>query len=104
MWRKDKGSLREWTRTFWPIRIIRIRLAAWPSRYSMLQVIEDLDIYLICRAIFGYDVAHTMFHVIMVGKFKHRLAQFLTQPDYRFTDELVVPLHAVEDPWCLQAC
>ena len=67
MGREYQYTFGEWSCTFWSIRIIRIRLSAWPSRNRMLQVIKYLDVGIICRTIQCKQFTQAIFIVILIG-------------------------------------
>ena len=78
-------------RTFGTIGIVRIRFTTRPSGDGMLQIVEDLDIHIICRTKQSQQFAQTIFIVILVCQFQDRLACQLAQPDDGATNQFVVP-------------
>ena len=49
MWREDEDSLREWQCRYRSLAVVSIRFSARPSGYSMLKVVEYLDVNLVIR-------------------------------------------------------
>ena len=96
--------LRIGQRTLRPIGIVSIRLATRPSRDGMLNIVEDLNVYVIGRAIEGQELAQAMLAVILVGQLQDRLTRQLTQPDDRTTDQLIVPFAAGHQPRMADTC
>src|SRR5687767_1262408 len=99
MWRKNNCFFWKWFCPFRPMGIIGVWFAPRPTGDSMLQIVENLNVDLVCRPVFGYDITHAVFHVFMVGQFKHGLFYFLTKPYHCFADQPVVPIDAVKHPW-----
>ena len=54
--------------TFGTIGVVCVRLAARPTGDGMLQVVENLDIYVVCRAVKGKQFTQTVFVVVFVGQ------------------------------------
>src|SRR5882762_3515622 len=62
--------------------VIRIRLAPGPSRDGVLELIEYFYVHLVGRAKLRNDVAHAMFHVVVVRELQHGLTDCLTKPNH----------------------
>ena len=61
--------------TFRTIRVVRIRFTARPSGNGMLDIVEYLNIYIVCRTIQSKQFAQTVLTVIPVGKFQDRFSR-----------------------------
>ena len=75
VWREYDNLLREWCCTLRAIGIIGIRLTTWPSGNGMLQVIENLDIGIVGRAIESQKFAQSVLIIILIGQLQDRLVQ-----------------------------
>ena len=58
----------------------------------MLQVVENLDVYVVCRAVEGKEFAQSPVVIVFVGEFEDRLASHFAEPYDGATDKLVGPL------------
>ena len=85
-------------RTLGPIGIIGIGFAAWPASNSMLQVVENLDVGVIGRAIERQKFGEAVLVVVFVGEFQDGLARLLAQPNQRRTHQLVGPRERSNQP------
>ena len=101
--REDNHLLWEWLRTLWAISIVSVRLATRPSGDGVLQVVENLDVGIVCRAVESQKFAQAVLVVILVGQFQDRLVQFLAEPYQCRTHLLVGPLAVGYEPWMLDA-
>src|SRR5687767_5303228 len=98
---EDDNTLGEWLRALGPVGIVGVRLTARPSGDGMLKLIKHFDVHLIRRSEFSHYVTHPMLLVVVVGELEDRLFDVLTQPNHRATNELIVPVNAVDKPRCL---
>ena len=72
MRRKYDNTFRERFGTFGTIRIVSIRFSTGPSGNSVLQIVEYLDIHIICRTEESQQFAQTVFVIIFISKFQDR--------------------------------
>ena len=76
----------------WAIGVIGIRLAASPTRDGMLDVVENLNIHIISRAIHRHQLAQAIIVIVLIGKLEDGLASLLAQPHQGTAQQRVVPL------------
>ena len=60
---------------------IDLSAAARPTGDGVLQIVENLDVYIIGRTVEGKQLTQTVFVIIFVSQFKNRLSGQLAQPD-----------------------
>ena len=104
MRREDNHTFRIRFGTFRTVGIISIRFATRPSGDGMLQVIENLDIYIVSRTKQCQKFAQTVFVVVLVGQLQNRFACQLAQPYDSAADQFIIPLAGCYQPWTLDAC
>ena len=104
MGRENNHTFRVGFCTFGTIGVVSIRLAARPSGDGVLQIIENFDIYIVCRTIKSQQFTQTVFIIILVGQFQNRFACQLAQPDNSATDQFVIPFAGSYQPRTLDAC
>ena len=70
------GMRRKYDHTFWiglctlrTIGVVSIRLAARPTSDGVLQIVENLDVYIIGRTVEGKQLTQTVFVIIFVSQF-----------------------------------
>ena len=66
MRREDNHTFRVWFGTFRTVSIVSIRFATRPTCDSMLQIVEYLNIHIVCRTIQCQKFAQTVFIVILI--------------------------------------
>ena len=103
MRREDNHLLREWLRTLRAIGVVSVWLATRPACDGVLQVVEDLDVGIVSRAVESQEFAQAVLVVILVGQLQDRLVQFLAEPYQCRTHLLVGPLAVGYEPWMLDA-
>ena len=70
----------------------------------MLQIVENLDIYIIRRTVKSKQFAQSVFVIILIGQLKNRLLSLQAQPYYGTAYQLVCPLATSYEPRALYAC
>lgn len=98
MRREYNYTLREWFSTFRTISIVCVRFSTRPASNCVLQVIEYLNVYIICRTIQRQQFAQTVFVIILVSQLQDRLLGKQTQPNDSTTNQLVIPFAACYQP------
>ena len=98
MRRKYDYSLREWGGTLRAIGIVSIWFSAWPSGDGVLQIIENLDVCIVCRTIESQEFAQSVLVVILVGELQDRLTYLLAEPNQSRAHQLVSPLARSYEP------
>ena len=68
MRREDYDIFWEWISALRAIGVVCIWLATWPSCDGVLEVVEDLDVAVVCRVIFGDELAKSEIVIVLVGK------------------------------------
>ena len=104
MRREDNHTFRIRFGTFRTISIVSIRFATRPSGDGMLQVVENLDIYIVSRTKQCQKFAQTVFVVVLVGQLQNRFACQLAQPYDSAADQFIIPLAGCYQPRTLNAC
>ena len=85
------------------VGVVGIRLASWPPGDGVLQVVEDLYVYVISRAIDCHQFAQAIFVVVFVGELEDGFAGLLTKPHQRSPEQDVVPVARCHLPGILDA-
>ena len=88
MRREDYDIFWEWISALWAVGVICIRFATWPSGDGVLEVVEYLDIAVVCRVIFGDELAESEIVIVFVGELEDRLLGLLAEPYYGAANEL----------------
>ena len=99
--REDYDIFGEWISALRTVGVVCIWLATWPSCDGVLQVIEYLDIAVVCRVIFGDELAESEIVIVLVGELEDRFLGLLAEPNYRAANELVGPLAVGHFPWVI---
>ena len=89
--RENDHSLGKWESSLRTIAVVSIGLATRPSGDGILDVIEDLNIAVICRAVLTQKVAKLVADIVLVGKVEERLAGLIAEPDESPAYQLVRP-------------
>ena len=92
VWREYDNLLWEWCCTLRTIGIIGIWLTTWPSGNGMLQIIENLDIGIVGRAIESQKFTQSVLIIILIGQLQDRLTEFLAEPYQCRTHQFITPL------------
>ena len=74
------------------IGVVGIRLATRPAGDGVLEVVENFDVYVICRAVERKQLAKPPVVIVILGEFFNRLIRHLAQPHNGTAYELVVPV------------
>ena len=70
----------------------------------MLQVVENLDVCVVCRAVESQEFAQTVLVVVLIGQLQDRLVQLLAEPYQCTAYQLVCPLAVCYEPRMLDTC
>ena len=92
MWREDEHPLGIWCRPLWAIGVVSAGLATRPSSDGVLQVVENLDVGIVRRAVECKQLREPVLVVVLVGELQDRLPCELAQPYECRTHQLVCPL------------
>ncbi len=71
--------------------VVGVGFSAGPSGDCMLEVVENLDVGLICRAVHGEEFAEAPVVVVAVGEFEDGFSCHVAEPYHGAACELVVP-------------
>ena len=74
------------------IGVVGIRLATRPAGDGVLEVVENFDVYVICRAVERKQLAKPPVVLLFVGVFVNMHMRHLAQPHNGAAYELVVPV------------
>ena len=102
--REDHHVLRERLSPLRAIAVICVRLAARPTRDCVLQVVEHLDVTVVCRTEQRDQLCQTVIVIILVRQFQDRLVGLLAQPNDGLAYQLVVPLATGHHPRLAYSC
>ena len=91
VWRKHYDTLWIWFGTLWTIGIVSVWFTTRPTGDRMLQVVENLDISIVCRTIESQQLAQTILVVVLVGKLQDWFVDLLAETNQCRTYQLVCP-------------
>ncbi len=69
----------------------------------MLEVVEDVYVYLVERSVFFDELAEGVFKIVALGEFEDRLSNLLAEPYDSLADELRSPVAVAYEPWSAHA-
>ena len=84
--------------TFRAIGVVGVGFATRPSCDGVLQVVEYLDVAVVCRTETGKQVRESVLVIVLVGELEDWLVQKLAEPYDGGTDGLLVPLAVGDEP------
>ena len=73
-------------------QLLEMRGEAPQKNEVQKKVVEDLDVAVVCRVIFGDELAESEIVIVLVGEFEDRFLCLLAEPYYGAANELVSPL------------
>src|SRR5574344_1908721 len=95
---KHNHLLRKRIGSFGTVAVVCIGFTTRPSGDSMLQIIEDLYVYIVSRTVNTKQFAQAVFAVIFICKFQDRFFGKLTQPYDGTSYQLIVPIAICNQP------
>ena len=89
--REDDHSLGKWESSLRTIAVVSIGLATRPSGDGILDIVEDLNIAVVCRAVLTQQVTQLVADVVLVGEVEESLAGLIAEPYESTANQLVRP-------------
>ena len=78
MGREHYDALRIGLGTLRACRVVHIRLASWPARDGVLQLVEHLYVHQSCLSVeLLHEVSEAIIHIVLSGEFQQGLAHLL---------------------------